>query len=262
MQSQNVRFVAELVRHSGVLSDSPVLLLGDQQEGLEAWFSERGVEVASVPDVDRLRELDPGSYAFVVGDRQGALRDADALEQLRRVAGSGVILTAAANGSATASETRALPEIERFFFARGDRVMVIDDVLVALRADPAGAEIPGAQPAGERLALLSVCLAQAAVASAAGRRLDVSTAEAAELRDRLRLAEDEIEELSAKLAQALNALDDERREHAELSERVRGWRSSRAWPILVVSYNVVHAGRVLRSRWARRRARRLGRGDG
>ena len=253
MQSQNVRFVAELMRHSGVLSGDALLLVGETQDGLESWFAERGIEVASV-DATKLADLEPESYAFVVGEPASG----DGLEQLRRVAATGVIVSTATNGSDAGPEP--LPEIERFFRDRGDSVTVVEDLVVALRParDPEG----GATGADERLALLRVGLAQAALAGAAGRRLDASAAETEQLRARLADAEAEIEELSEKLARTLNALDEERREHAELSERVRGWRSSRAWPILVVSYNVVHAGRVVRSRWARRRARRVGPGDG
>jgi hypothetical protein len=251
LQSQNVPFVAELMRHSGVLAEQPLLVVGDAESEVETAFADRGIEVESV-SAAQLSELEPESYAFVLGDSPGG----DGLEDLRRIAGTGVILTTAANGAGTGER---LPEIERFFRSRGDSVTVIDDLVVALRAAP---ESSGATGAEERLALLRICLAQAALASAAGQRLDESTVEIEHLRARLAEAQAEAEDLSAKLARTLNALDGERREHAELSARVQGWRSSRAWPILVVSYNIVHAGRVLRSRWARRRSRRLGPGDG
>ena len=250
MQSQNVPFVAELMRHSGVLAEQPLLVVGDAEGELETAFAEHGVEVESV-SAAQLSELEPESYAFVLGDPPAG----DGLEELRRIAGTGVILTTAANGGGG----ERVDEIERFFRGRGDSVTVVDDLVVALRAAP---ETSGETGGEERLALLRICLAQAALASAAGRRLDASATEIEELRARLAEAEAEAEDLAAKLARTLNALDEERREHAELSARVQGWRSSRAWPILVVSYNVVHAGRVLRSRWARRRSGRLGPGDG
>ena len=251
MQSQNVPFVAELMRHSGLLAEQPLLVVGDADGELETAFAERGVEVESV-SAAQLSELEPESYAFVLGDPPAD----DGLEELRRIAGTGVILTTAANGAGAGER---VGEIERFFRGRGDSVTVVDDLVVALRAAP---ETSGETGGEERLALLRICLAQAALASATGHRLDASAAEIDELRARLAEAEAEAEDLAAKLARTLNALDEERREHAELSARVQGWRSSRAWPILVVSYNVVHAGRVLRSRWARRRSGRLGRGDG
>ena len=99
MQSQNVRFVAELARSCGLLSDAAVLLVGDDQADLGAWFAERGVAVESVPRLEQLRELDPASYGLVVSRPDlAAIPARQALEELRRVAVTGVILTATANG--------------------------------------------------------------------------------------------------------------------------------------------------------------------
>ena len=260
MQSQSVRLVAEMAHSCGLLSDTAVLLVGDDRAGLGPWLDERGVRFESVPRLEQLRELDPASYGLVVSDRTSPDPGAEALEELRRVAVTGVILTNDANGALGEAPAGVDSTIESFFSTRGDRVMVLEDLLLALRVEPPPGAHARAEPEDGRVALLSVCLTQAAVAEAAGRRLDGALADAEELRQRVRAAEEEIEELSMKLAETLNALEAERRDHDVLRTQVRGWRSSRAWPLLVVSYNVVHAGRSLRSRWARRKAR--GSGDG
>ncbi len=252
MQSQNLRFVAEVLHSCGVITDAGVLVVGEAQSDLEGWFAERGVTVTSVAALEHLRELDAGSYGFVVGDRPSPGTGNGALEELRRVAETGVILTAAANGVTAETEARPAAAIESYFSGLGDRVMVVAGVLLALRTEPLSDSGQPTAPGDERLALLSVCLAQAAVAEAAGHRLDAAIVRASHLSDELARAEAENAELASKLAQAVNTLRAEREEHEVLRRRVAGWRASRAWPILVVSYNIVHAGRTLRARWSRR----------
>jgi hypothetical protein len=53
------------------------------------------------------------------------------------------------------------------------------------------------------------------------------------------------------VAESLRALSAEQREHAEARRRVESIRSSRAWPLLIVSYKVMHALRAFRARLGR-----------
>ena len=249
MHSHSVRFIAELVRACGVSSDAAVLVVGEPGGDLIELFAQRGVEPASIDGLGALGGLGDCAYEFVIHDSPWSPGpDPNALEELRRVASTGTVL-AAPNGAAS-----SLAEVERFFSRRGDRVTVIEDLVLALRMDhaqrPGAEDTPPRDP--ERLALASVCLAQAAAAAEGGRRLDATLGALEQSRQHLQLAEADADELASKLAQALNALADERREHDALRRRFEGLRSSHAWPALVAGYNLVHQMRRLRAWWARR----------
>lgn len=221
------------------LAASALMVVDRDLEDFEQALGEQGIAVAAVGDVDGLAEFDDDSRDVVVYIARPEVDrvDAESLSQMRRVARRAVLVTSGGARSA---------ELERFFAAQGDAVSALGpEAGILARKSAAAGEVD------DDAAIGAVVVAQATALAAAVRHLDAVRRDNAELRARVERAEAEADELAAMVAESLRALAEEQREHAESRRRVESIRASRAWPLLIVSYKVMHALRAFRARLRR-----------